>query len=659
MRKKILKTLCLTSAMALALAICSGGHAAASTDYFDLEPEQLLSTKVLSVSKKSETVAEAPAAIYVISNEDIIRSGVTNIPDALRMVPGVNVAQGDSNSWAITIRGFNSGLANKLLVLIDGRTIYNPVFGGVLWEAHDLVLEDIERIEVIRGPGGALWGANAVNGVINITTKQAKDTQGTLASALYGNEELGTLSARHGGTFGDHGSYRAYAKGFNRDHSRQLNGEDAYDAWDGYRSGFRADWDNSFTFQGDIYQTDTDQKRIIHSLVAPFSTIEYPTVRYEGANLLTRWTGKNDDGSQLSIQSYIDWARREEAIFFTDNRTIYDLEAQYNLMPLGRNEITMGAGYRFSADNLKGTWNASFSPQSRNDSLYNAFIQNKMTLVPDALFLTLGSKFEHNEYSGFEVQPNARLHWQPNEKQSIWAAVSKAVRTPTPIEDDLTLTIATAAGVKLAFVPNDNFKTEKLIAYEMGYRNQITPALSADAAVFYNVYDGLQTFSFMTPILVNNGVDPLHILIPAQFRNDMDGKSYGFELATSWKASSNFKVTANYSFLHLSVDALDSAQEGAEDLYPSHQISLRTSWNISDNWMLDTSAHYVDQLHADEVDDYLRLDINLGWQINKNIRFNLVGQNLIDQAHHEFGPVGELNTAESERSVFGKLTWEF
>lgn len=631
----------------------------ASDNYFDLAPEQLLQTKVISVSKRSESVAEASAAVFVITNEDILRSGVTTIPDALRLAPGVHVAQLDSNSWAIGIRGFNNGLSNKLLVLLDGRTIYNPVFGGVLWEAHDLVLEDIQQIEVIRGPGGTLWGANAVNGVISITTKHTRDTQGNMISALYGNEEKGTLSARHGGTFDD-GAYRLYAKGFRKDSLRSTEPRNAHDEWHGYRSGFRADWDENFTLQGDIYRTLTEQRRINYSLSLP-PVLTDQNVVYEGANILARWTSENVDGSALTVQSYIDWTQRDERINFVDNRTIYDLDIQYNLKPLGRNEITLGGGYRFSNDHKKSSANVTFTPQGRHDSLYNFFVQDKITVLADELFLTLGSKFEYNDYSGFELQPNARVHWLADEQQSFWASVSRAVRTPTAIETDMTMTVATDPTIpaRLAFVPNKDFKPEELVAYEIGYRNQLTPDFSIDMTAFYNVYDHLQTFSFLPAELVNNGIDPLHLLIPAQFRNDMKGQSFGFETAASWELNPALKMTTNYSFLRLQVDANDPTQEGAEDSYPSHQVGLRTSWNISDNWMLDSTAQYVGKIKADDIDSYLRLDLNLGWRMNDQLRFNLIGQNLISGTHREFGPAADVNAAKPQSSIFGKITWEF
>lgn len=635
--------------------------------YLDLTLEQLLHIPVLSVSKKMEKVGDAPAAIYVITQEDIVRSGVTTIADALRMAPGVNVARSDSNSWAISIRGFNSGLANKLLVLVDGRSIYNPVFGGVLWEAHDVMLEDIKRIEVVRGPGGSLWGANAVNGVINITTKHARETQGNLVSVLSGNEELGTLSLRRGDSFGDEGFYRVYAKAFKRDSSRKPVGGENFDAWEGWRGGFRADWGDKFTLQGDGYRSGTQQRKPYYSLVAPYAAIQDQNIVYDGVNLLGRWTDKRDDGSQLSVQSYIYWARRDEPLNFIDDRTVYDTEVQYNFTPMGLHELIAGAGLKYLRDNQTGSHNISFSPKQRRSEVYSAFLQDKITLVPEQWFVTLGAKFEHNDFSGYETQPNIRLQWHPTGEQTVWSAISQAVRTPTPLEEDFTGTILTAANARAAFVPNDNFKSEQLTAYELGYRNQITTTVSADLTLFYNDYDHLTTTALQPMTLVDNGIDPLHLFIPVKFTNDMRGRSHGYEAALSWVADENLKFTLNYSLLHMSLTAATlnqtaeqvAEQEKPENLSPEQQVGIKVFWNMNQTWTLDTTAVYVDKLPAMMVQDYVRLDINLGGKLSKSLKFNLIAQDLLDDQHREFTSVEDLNGGEIERSIFAKLTWEF
>ncbi|HWV15039.1 MAG TPA: TonB-dependent receptor [Cellvibrio sp.] len=640
------------------------GSALAAHDYLDLSLEQLINTKVLSVSKKAEAVADAPAAVYVVTGDDIARAGVTTIPDALRMVPGVFVARADTNTWAISIRGFNSPLANKLLVMLDGRTIYNPVFGGVLWDAHDLMLEDIAQIEVVRGPGGTLWGANAVNGVINITTKQARDTQGNLASALYGNEEQGTVSARHGGSVGDQGFYRLYGKAFKRDSSHSPRGGAAYDQWDGARGGFRVDWGESFTFQGDAYRTSGQQRKIDFSPVAPYSPVVDQTIVYDGANLLARWTDKRDDGSQWNIQSYVDWTRRDEPYNFTDKRVTYDLDVQYNFAASDLHEFIIGGNFRYMSSDEVGTANVEFSPARRQDSVYSAFVQDKITLVDEKLFLILGSKIEQNEFSGEEVQPNIRLQWSLGPAQTLWSSASQAVRTPTPIEEDINSTILTNPLGRAAFVPNNQFKSEELTAYELGYRNQITPAISLDLASFYNEYEHLQTITFLP--LVPVGPNPFPLLAPVIFSNNMKGRSHGIEAAFSWSIHEDLRVALNYTFLHMTLKAFhpvthqpDPSQLTAKPIYPKYQTGAKIYWNMNDAWTLDTSFAYVDKLYESRTPDYVRMDINLGGKLSHSLRLNLVGQNLLDNRHMEFNVVSDLNAAEVERSIFARLTYEF
>lgn len=631
----------------------------AAEDYLDLSPEQLLSIEAISASKRLEKVSDIPAAVYVLSSDDIARSGATTIPDALRMVPGVNVAQIDGNTTAVSIRGFNSFFANKLLVMIDGRTIYNPMFGGVIWDAHDLMMEDIDRIEVVRGPGGTLWGANAVNGVINIITKSSADTQGNLLSGIYGDNEKTTGSARHGGALANGGTYRIYAKSFNRDSSPKPGGGRAFDAWEGMRSGFRADWGEKFTLSGDVYRNKVDQLRTDFALVAPLSTVRNQKMVYDGANILARWNDQRDDGSLLSIQSYLDWARRDEPYNFVDSRVTYDLDVQYNLKPLGLHEVIVGGGYRFLADHEKGNANTFFRPEGRRQSLYNVFAQDKITLMPDKWYLTLGSKFEHNPYSGFETEPTARLQWYPAPHQSAWASVSRAVRMPTPLERDVVATLATAPGVRFAIVGNPEFDPESLKAYELGYRNEIASNLSIDTAAFYNDYDNLARLSIGPLTTIDNGFDPVHPLLPFFFENGMEGKTYGAEVAASWSVTPAFKLTGSYSYLRVLLEGGDATQQAYEDTYPFNQINLRASWDFAENWTLDTSAYYVDALRSDDIDSYLRLDVNLGWQLTDDLKFNLVGQNLIGGDHRELGSETDLNAAEVDRGVYGKLTWRF
>ncbi|WP_438863509.1 TonB-dependent receptor plug domain-containing protein [Neptunicella sp.] len=647
--------------LGIAVLTLFSSFARADDNYFDLTLEQLLNINVSIVSKKQETMATAPAAIYVITNEDIQRSGVTTIPDALRMVPGLNVAQSDANSWAVSVRGFNSTLANKLLVLLDGRTLYNPVFGGVMWEAHDVVLDDVERIEVIRGSGGTLWGANAVNGVINIITKHAIDTQGTLATVMYGNEEQGTVSVRQGGEFANNAYYRVYAKAFKRDNLEKQNGEDNYDAWNGVNAGFRLDWDSELTIGGGAYQTRTQQRKINYSLVAPYSSIEDQTIVYQGANIHMNWSDQNPQGLGFSLHSFLDWTKRDEPFNFIDERITFDVDTQYNWMVGSQHAMTSGLGVRFNADHNVGNNNVTFVDSNRRNRLFSTFIQDKMTLSPEHWFLTLGSKFEHNDFSGFEMQPNIRLQWIPNDQQMVWAAISDAVRTPTPIEQELTSTIATAENVRLAFVPNTAFKPEKLTSYEIGYRAQLTPSFSIDVTGFHNDYDALQTISVGEPYVVDNGFNNTYLLLPVKFTNGSQAKSDGFESLFNWMIDPDLKLSLDYSYLHFSQQLREpqNNDEQLANLYPRHKMALKVFWNIVENWTMDTTASYVDDLQGSNIKHYTRVDINIGGQLSDNIRLNLTGQNLFNPSHMEFGDVTDLNSALVGRSVFAKLTFTY
>lgn len=638
-----------------------------TVDYLDLPPEVLLDAEVMSASKKVEKLFDSPSAIYVISGEDILKSGVTNIADALRMAPGVHVAQSDSNSWAISIRGFNNALANKLLVMIDGRTVYNPIFSGTFWEIQDLFFEDIERIEVIRGPGGTLWGANAVNGIINIITKEAKKSQGSAVTAIYGTNER-ELGGRHGGVLGDEGFYRVYAKYFDRESFDRPGGQEGIDDWDSYRSGFRADWDENFTLQGDIYKTTTHQTSVDKFLVPPFSALVENEIVYTGANILGKWRKNYSDDSIFTFQAYIDHTRRDEPSLIKDERVIVDMETQYNFARHGRHSVIIGGGYRFTSDDEHGTRNASFLSGSENDSIYNIFIQDEMTLVPEKWFLTLGTKIEHNDFTGFEFQPSAKLQWIMDDRQTIWASVSRAVRMPGRLERDIDFTVETSAGFRAATHGNDNFKSEELVAYEMGYRNQISPAFSVDVAAFYNEYDKLAGVEALPLVLVNNGIDPIHILAPFNYTNSYTGEVYGAEFSANWNVRNDWSLSFNYSFIDIFLhDKVNGALrlERVEDGTPHHQFNLRSHWDINENWSLNTTLHYVDEIDHRNVGDYVRLDANLGWKVNENLHFTLVGQNLLDDAHREFGPTSEVNVAEPEnvtepeRAVFGRLTWKF
>jgi iron complex outermembrane recepter protein len=660
----------------LAFTSVCGVARAGAEDYFELTPEQLLNARVLSVSKKPEKLSEAPAAVYVITPEDISRSGMTSIPDLLRMVPGVTVARQSADSWAISIRGFNNTTANKLLVMIDGRTVYNPFFAGTFWEVQDMPLSDILRIEVIRGPGGTMWGSNAVNGVINIITKTARDTQGNRVNLIAGNYERGMVSARHGGKISDNIYYRVYAKAEDHDDFEKLDASPrpAHDEWQNYRTGFRLDSGDAnsadyVTFHGDAYRVNAENYNTSYSFVAPFSTVSGETVKNTGFNLMQMWRHNYDSGASHRLQYYIDYTDRQQ-ILFKDRRLTFDIDGTYNFQRHGRHEFSLGGNFRHMGDHIGGSNELDFDPGHLQSSLLGLYAQDKIMLMPEEWFLTLGAKMEHNDYTGWEFQPNARLEWLIDERQSSWAAVSRAVRMPSRIERDMNIAnlivgpgvLDPALPAEVTLAHNKDFDAEDLIAYEMGYRNQITPNLALDTAIFANDYKHLQSAVLDTPFLVPAGADPAHMVFPVRYTNDMSGEVYGLEIAASWKVRDDWKLSAGYTYLQMYLHAPllnGNTQEQGEGRSPENQFNLRSFWTINDNWTFDTMLFYVDELENFDIDSYVRVDANLGWKIKQGLQFNLVGQNLLEDEHREFGAATNVNAMQVPRSVFGKLTWDF
>ena len=641
--------------------------AMAETNYFDLSPEQLLSADVISATKTQGTVEQTPAAVYVITAEDIIRSGVTSIPDALHMAPGVDVAQQGTGTWNVNIRGFNKGLANQLLVMIDGRTIYNPMFGGTYWELQNLPLEDIERIEVIRGPGGTLWGANAVNGVINIITKQAQDTQGRLIRAEAGNILQDSILGQIGGKTSDNSYYSVYAQHLNDGPMRSPQEGLSFNSLRDSRTGFRFDRDDSLTVSGDAYVNTTDQLFSVPLIAAPYAVIQNDEHNSQGANLLARWKKNYTDGSQLSLQSYVDYTQHNQALL-NDQEDMFDFDAQYNLRPLGPNQFIMGGGYRLTHLSIGNSSMLSITPDNSNENLFNFFTQDKITLVPDRWYLTLGSKVEHNSFTGFEFEPNVRLQWFPDNRQTVWTSVSRAVRTPTPYETQINLLdavfapggppFALADPLRFEVLANPHFKSEQLIAYEAGYRNQLTPAVSMDITAFDNFYtriDALELASFgFVP-----GADPYFLLATTQ-NNHMTAQTYGVEVASDWQIKDNWKLSAGVSFLEMSLQlGPQYLAQYTSGQSPNYEGNLRSYWNINGAWSLDTIAYYVDRLQSFNTPAYVRLDANLGWKIKPGIRLNFAGQNLLHAKHMEYGSTADLSAAEVPRSLYAKITCNF
>ncbi len=647
------------------------------TDLTEMSLDELMNIEITSVSKKPEKLSKSSAAVFVITQEDIRRSGATSIPEVLRMVPGVQVARIDANKWAISTRGFSGRFANKLLVLIDGRSVYTPLFSGVFWDSQDTLLEDIERIEVIRGPGASLWGANAVNGVINIITKHTKDTQGGLISTGAGTEEQGFGNLRYGWKLGRNAYSRIYVKYFNRDDAVLESGSDASDGWKFLRGGFRIDWDvanhDSLTLQGDIYDGEVGQTLTIATPTPHFTRTFDDDGKISGGNVLARWKRAFTEASNMALQLYYDRTERKDA-GFEDNRDIFDVDFQHQFAVGERQEIVWGLGYRFTQDDVASTFTISLDPDSRDDHLFSAFVQDDITLIKDLLRLTVGSKFEENDYTGFEIQPNARLLWTPHEQHSVWASVSRAVRTPSRADADVrlnqsvlppgTLIPGSTVNEYISLFGDRNIESEELLSYELGYR--IIPAknLSADIAAFYNDYDELRTIEPGLPFIETSPAPP-HLVIPFTGSNKMDGGVYGVELAANWRPVDWWRFSAAYTYLqihlHLDEDSGDTVSEAAEGESPHNQFSLRSSFDLKKDIELDLWLRYVDNLPSLNEDSYVTMDARLSWEPIKDLELSIVGQNLLDNHHPEFTQEIFINSTptEVERSVYGKIAWRF
>jgi iron complex outermembrane recepter protein len=639
-------------------------------DLTELSIQDLMRIEIVSVSKKAQRLSDAAAAIFVVTQEDIRRSGSNSIPDALRMVPGLQVARIDTNKWAISSRGFNSRNTNKLLVLMDGRTVYTPLFSGAFWDTEDTVLEDIDRIEVIRGPGATLWGANAVNGVINIITKKAKETQGTLVVGGVGTEEQVFGTVRHGGKFNEDVFFRIYGKYLDRDDSLDWSGEDAGDAYDMVRAGFRLDWDDSFTLLGNLFENDAKDTIRNTILTPPYYEFIDEDIDSSGGHVLLRWEQTLSDASDISIQFYYDRTEYNLEVIGTEVDT-FDFELQHQFTFGERQEIIWGIGYRFIHDDLDNSPYLSITPSSDDYDLLSAFIQNDISFMQHKLKLTLGSKFEYNDFTGFEIQPNLRLLWTPQDRYSVWASVSRAVRTPNRVEDGLQIdTNVLPAGSLLPIFPgtgivriygNRDFDAEDLTAFEIGYRSLLKDNLSMDVTVFYNIYDDLRDSQPATPFPDMSVVPPV-LILPAVIENIMDGETFGVELAFDYRPVAWWTLKFAYTFLKIQLDSdsMITQADADEGGSPRNQLSLRSSMDCIGNVEFDFWTRYVDSLSAQDIDSYITLDARLAWTPKKNVELALIGQNLFDRSHPEFVPQFLQTTpTEVERGVYLKITCEF
>ncbi|MFH1679270.1 MAG: TonB-dependent receptor [Candidatus Eisenbacteria bacterium] len=662
----------------LVLILLAAGFARAegpdTLDLAELSLEDLMAIEVTSVSKKAEQLSDAAAAVYVVTGEEIRRSGATTLADALRFVPGVQVARVGSNWWAITSRGFAGNFANKLLVLIDGRSVYTPFFAGVYWDAQDVLLEDIERIEVIRGPGAALWGANAVNGVINIITKDAGKTTGFFAEDAAGTKEEWIVSKRYGMPLGRSASVRVYGKYSERDEFADTSGAQANDDWAAFQGGFRLDWEPSpsrhITAQGDV--TESELGSVFHLRIAeePYERVVEDTTRYGGGNILLRWTETLSPRSGLSVQAYFDRTDRDN-VCFSDVHNMIDFEFQHRWRPLERTELVWGAGYRSIADKIDSLQGGYAIPFERTVDIASGFVQGDLALRPNELYLTLGSKFEKNHYTGLEIQPSARLRWLPSPRHSFWSAVSRAARTPSRVEVDGVIEWTTIPPntegnsspfpAVLTTYGTDDFDSERLTAYEAGYRFHPGDRLMIDLAAFYNRYTSLRTVEIGEIELRTSPVP--WIVLPFHGTNHGEGQSYGAEAACDWRAASRVRVRAGYGYLRLDIWMKETDGvieiEPAEGASPEHQAFLRAFVDLPRRVKADLGVRYVDRLERLDIDGYFTLDARIGWKPNETVELFLVGTNLAEPEHVEFSPQLRGGLFTVERAVYGGVKFRY
>ena len=636
-----------------------------------LSLEQLGNIQVTAQSKIPTEVWKTTAAIYVITQDDIRRAGATTIPEALRLAPGVEVTRIDANKWSIGIRGFGSRLNRDVLVLMDGRSVYNPLLAGTYWEVQDTMIDDIDRIEVIRGPGGIAWGPNAVDGVINIITKSSEETQGILFDGATSTFQRGFASVRYGGRNAS-GTlfYRIYAKGYDRGPQHHTD-HDNYDAWRSQQGGFRVDWTkntrDTLTVQGDIYRERAGETVTAINYAPPYSQVLHGDMRLSGGNVLARWTRTLGDNRDIEIQAYYDATNRREPNFGDIRKTI---DVDYvQRTPLGeRNNLTWGASARSShGDELAPTTGLFFTPPERTDTLFTGFLEDDIILIPDRLVFQAGSKFIKTNYTGVELEPSGRLLWTPSDTRTVWLAVTHAVRTPSNAERDFNLsgfispTSSNGLPVFARIIANPDFVSEKLNGYELGFRSLTSQTTYIDVAAFFNQYHDLFSEDIIGPEFVEASPPPPHNLIPVRFGNGLVGWTYGGEIAPEWRPTTWWRLRGSYSYLHMVLNRGPNSEDiGSgpivEGTSPQHQVVIQSGWDLPKRFTFDFDYRFVSKLASQGIPAYSTADVRLAWMVNSHLELSVVGDNLFQPYHYEFPSDPGPNVA-IKRSVYGRVVW--
>ncbi len=673
---------CLFGVLLLSAASVSLSYAT-TDDLGVLSIDELLDLDVVSVAKIPEKVSQSPAAVYVITQEALRRSGASTIPEALRMVPGMHVYRINGNKWAVSARGFAGRFANKMLVMIDGRAVYTPLFSGVFWDVQDTMIEDIEQIEVIRGPGGTLWGANAVNGIINIITKTSADTQGGLLSMETGSHENGTVAARYGGWLDEYTAYRVYGKFFDRNNFETTTGDNANDDYHIGRTGFRMDRNlatgGKLTLQGDAYEGKANQTRTRMTLSPPYSYKFSDEAQLSGGNLIGRWNHIISSSSDMNLQFYYDHTQRDEKSF-KETRDTVDMDFQHRFALTLNQEILWGLGYRYNQDNTSamidstnGLTNYQLNPENRYDDLFSGFIQDRLSFADNKGEITIGTKIEHNDYTGLEWQPSGRLLWNFTEKSTIWAAISRSIKTPSRSETNGSVNAGAffnpffpPAGrtTVTRIMANDDVDSEKVMSYEVGYRIRPKGNLFVDVTAFYNHYRDLTGgINGGAPFPEFEGGTP-YMVMPVVVDNSSDGETYGFEFNANWSVSDWCRLNASYTWFDFNVLNNDNQifqRPGFDEKEQAqHQASLSSYMDLPGNIELNAFLAYVDDLPNMDIDNYVYFDLNLTWHATAALTMTIGGRNLFDNDHTEFDSSKDgIVASEIPRSVYGKLVWNF
>jgi iron complex outermembrane recepter protein len=657
----------------IVLAAFAAGPSRADDNQADLANESLenlMNIQVTSVSRTEQKLSQTAAAVFVITQEDIARSGATNIPDLLRMVPGMDVAQINANAWAISVRGFDQRFSNQLLVLVDGRSVYTSSFGGVYWDVLDVPLQDIDRIEVIRGPGASVWGANAVNGVVNIITKKASETQG--ATVVAGGGALGTGfgELQYGGGLGTKTDYRLFTKYQTEGSLPGLTGADGGDGWHTLRMGFRSDTSvsskDTLMLQGDLYsgREGNPTYQVPNILSAPIPA--ELTVNLSGGYLQGLWKHEYSSRSGTSLEVSYDHYARNDVVH--DHRGTLDVEFQHHFEWGTRQNLQWGLEYRRSSSESKGSLLAAFNPEDLVTQLFGSYVQDEIAVVPNRLSVTVGTKFEHNYYTGFGVMPSARAALAVTTRQTLWAAFSRAVRTPSALDASFRANFGALPGTNppevFSFVGNPNVQNEDLNAYEFGYRTQATSRLSLDIASYYNDYDNQESTELGTPFFENSPAPP-HLVLPFTYENLLYGESHGMEMFADWQPTHRWTLSPGYTLerihMHLSPGSTDTTSIASrQGSSPEQSAQLRSHFSVWRGLSWDASAYFVDRLKDPIEPAYTRVDTQLAWHFGEATSIAVVGQNLAQDHHQEFSDYTlSAQTTEVKRGVYAKFAARF